>query len=137
MTEQAATQTSGGRPTLVTILCVLSFIGGGLGILMGILLTVGAGLAGGMLSDIPGMGAIAGGGMVYGIISLILSAASLWGAIQIWKMQKMGVYIYAAAQIGGIILPIAFFGGQAFSVFGLIITLAFIAGYWSQMKSMA
>jgi len=138
MTEQAAPQSSGGgRPTLITILCVLSFIGGGLGILFGILLAVGAGMAGGMLKDIPGMGAMAGGGVAYGAISLVLSAASFWGALQIWKMKKMGVYIYAGAQIAAIILPIAFFGGQAFSTFGTIITLGFIGGYWSQMSNMS
>jgi hypothetical protein len=138
MTEQAATQSaSGARPTLITILCILSFIGGGLGILFGILLAVGSGVAGGMLADIPGMGAIAGGGMTYGLISLVLSAASFFGALQIWKMKKMGVYLYAVAQVAMIILPIAFFGGQAFSVFGVVITVAFIAGYWSQMKNMS
>jgi len=139
MTEQAGTQgtSGGGRPTLITILCILSFIGGGLGVLFGILLAVGSGVAGGMLNDIPGMGAMAGGGMTYGIISLVLSAASLYGAIQIWGMKKMGVYLYAGAQVAAIILPVAFFGGQAFSVFGVVITAAFIAAYWSQMKNMS
>ncbi len=139
MTEQAGTQSAsgGGRPTLITVLCVLSFIGGGLGVLFGILLLVGSGAAGGLMNDIPGMGALAGGGMAYGAISLVLSAASLYGAIQIWGMKKMGVYLYAGAQVAAIILPIAFFGGQAFSVFGTVITAAFIAGYWSQMKNMS
>jgi hypothetical protein len=140
MTEQAATQSaSGARPTLITILCILSFIGGGLGILGGLAASVLTGLAG-SLASIPGLSAATAGGFTYGIITLVLSAVSLFGAIKIWGMKKMGVYLYAGAQVLMLITPWIFMGeyqSVAGAAFGWVITIAFIAAYWSQMKNMS
>ena len=74
------------RPTFLTVLCILTFIGSGLGVLVFLLATVAFGVVSGMMESIPGMGALTAGGIAFFAISLILSAVSLFGAIQMWKL---------------------------------------------------
>ena len=121
------------RPTFLTILCILTFIGSGFGILSSILFIVGAGA---LMSFLGSMGgATGGGGMAYLGISLVLSIASLYGAIQMWKLKKMGFFIYAGAGVVGIILPFVF--GMGFTAVGAIIPLAFIVMYYLNVKHMS
>jgi len=116
------------RPTFLTVLCILTFIGSGLGLLFGLLAIVAAGAIAGLLESIPGMSQLNGDGMMLIVISAALSAASLFGAIMMWKMKKMGFYIYAAAQIAMIAV--------SFSVMGLIFSLLFLVLYFLNFKHM-
>ncbi len=132
-TSEVTVEATGGRPTFLTILCILTFIGSGLGILGSLLLFVGAGA---IMSYLGSMGGAAGaGGMGYVVALLILSGASLFGAIQMWQLKKMGFFIYTGAAIVGIILPLLF--GMGFSTFGAIITIAFIVMYYLNVKHMS
>lgn len=72
--------TAGQRPTLLTVLCILSFISAGLGILFGVLLLVGAAAVLGSLGSLPGMSV--GGGSAYLIISLILAGVQFYAVLQ-------------------------------------------------------
>ena len=126
------TEDEAKRPTFLTILCVLTFIGSGLGVLFGLLLTLGMGA---MLASIPGMEEALGGGTAYFAIGTVLAAASLYGAIQMWKLQKMGFFIYAGASVIGIITPLLF--GLPFSTMGLIFTSLFIVLYYLNVKHMS
>ena len=119
------------RPTFLSVLCVLTFIGSGLGVLFGLLLTLGLGT---MLAAIPGMEAALGGGTAYFAIGTVLAAASLYGAIQMWKLQKMGFFIYAGASALGVIAPLLF--GLPFSTMGLIFPILFIILYYLNVKHM-
>ncbi|MBN1181465.1 MAG: hypothetical protein JXB49_04200 [Bacteroidales bacterium] len=123
------------RPGLLTVLCILTFIGSGLGILFGLLLIIGAGSVLSFLGRIPGFGG--GGGMMsYSIVSLVLSVVLLFGAIQMWKLKKLGFYLYTAAKIIGFILPIVWLG-MPFNIVGLIIMAAFIVLYGLNLKAMS
>jgi hypothetical protein len=113
------------RPTFLTVLCILTFISSGLGVLFGIIGLVAAGAIESFAAYLP-VGV--DGGIVKSIISLVLVAASLYGAIQMWKLKKLGFYIYAAANV---ILLVMSFG-----IFGLIITAAFIVMYYLNLKAM-
>lgn len=132
--ENASVESTGKRPGFLTVLCILTFIGSGLGVLGSLLLLVGAGA---ILSFLDSMGGAAGtgGGMGYIIALLILAAASLFGAIQMWKLKKMGFFIYAGAGVVGIVLPLLF--GMGFSTVGAIITIAFIVMYYLNVKHMS
>lgn len=130
--ETTNVEATGKRPGFLTVLCILSFIGSGLGILSMLLLIVGAGA---ILSFLGSMGGAEGAGsMAYLVGSLILSLATLFGAIQMWKLKKMGFFIYTGASVIGIILPIVFTG---FSVFTLVINAAFIVMYYLNLKHMS
>jgi FtsH-binding integral membrane protein len=130
MTEET-TQSTGKRPGLLTVLCILTFIGSGLGTLFMLLATVGMGA---LMESIPGLGAAMAGGTAYFAIGTVLAAASLYGAIQMWKLKKMGFFIYAGASVVSIILPLVF--GLPFSAMGAVIPVLFIVLYYLNVKHM-
>jgi len=135
-----AEETTNKRPTLVTVLCILSFIGSGLSVLVMLLLLVGAGSIMSFLGSIPGFGDAMGGsgtgsGMIYLILNLILNAGTLLGAIMMWRMKKIGFWIYAGSYVVQFILPMVMIGGR-FSILGLIIMAAFIVLYGINIKHM-
>jgi len=123
--EEQNVQTN-ARPTFLSVLCILTFIGSGLGLLFGIIGIVAAGAIESFASymQVPGLG----GNIVVQIISIVLVAASLYGAIQMWKLKKLGFYIYAAANV---ILLVMSFG-----IMSLIFTALFIVLYYLNFKVM-
>lgn len=133
MAEETNVETQ-KRPGFITVLCILTFIGSGLGILGGILMLVGSGmLAGSSFGSL--LGAAAGGGALYGGLILAGNLACLFGAIQMWKLKKMGFYIYIAGSLIGIIAPIAI--GAGFNVGSVIFPVAFMVMYGINLKHMA
>ncbi|MCF8415853.1 MAG: hypothetical protein K9G40_06395 [Crocinitomicaceae bacterium] len=123
------------RPTFLTVLCILTFIGSGLGVLVFLLATVAFGVVSGMMESIPGMGALTAGGIAFFAISLILSAVSLFGAIQMWKLKKMGYYMYVGAGVVSFVLPIVMLG-LPFNVMGVFWLVLFAALYGMNLKHM-
>lgn len=117
---------NGERPTFLTVLCILTFIGSGLGILGSILMVVGAGALAGYLG-----GAAAGGGLIWSILGLISSALSFYGALQMWKLKAQGFMIYVAgAALGmasGVIASLSL--GVGINFMGLVFPILFIVLY--------
>lgn len=122
-----------GRPTFLTVLCILTFIGSGLSAFANLLLLVAAGAASSMLSSIPLMGDVGGLGSGYLVIVLVLALASLYGAIMMWKLKKMGFYLYSGANVIALFIPMIMASGK-FPIFGLIITALFIFLYGLNLK---
>lgn len=131
MEENAQVQEN-KRPTFLTVLCILTFIGSGLGTLTYLLMTVGMGSLMSYLGSFGG-GAL-GGGTTFFAIGTVLAAASLYGAIMMWKLKKMGFYIYAAANVIAILLPLFF--GIPFTAFGAIVPVVFIVLYGLNLKAL-
>jgi len=129
-------QAKPARPTLLTVLCILTFIGSGLGLLAYLLLAALFGAMSDMLSSIPGFSGLMTGGIALFVIMFILAFVSLFGAIKMWGLKKIGFYMYAAAQILMIIVPIIFIPEAGISVFGIVVTAAFIGLYASTLKVM-
>ncbi|MBU8892492.1 MAG: hypothetical protein KOO66_06915 [Bacteroidales bacterium] len=123
--EEQNVQTTNQRPTFLTVLCILTFIASGLGLLFGLIGLVAAGAIESFSQYLP-VGV--DGGLLKSIITLVLIAASLYGAIQMWKLKKLGFYIYSAANVILLIL--------GFGIFALIITAAFIVMYYLNLKAM-
>ena len=119
------------RPSFLTVLCILTFIGSGLGVLFSLLAVVGMGA---LMGSLGAFGTAFAGGTTYMIVSLLMAGASLFGALQMWKLQKTGFMIYAGAAALGIIMPIVF--GLGFSFFTLVINGAFIGMYYMNLKYM-
>ena len=122
--EEQSVQTN-QRPTFLTVLCILTFIATGLGLLFGLIGLVGLSALGSLSQYMP---IDADEGIVKSIITLVLVAASLYGAIQMWKLKKLGFYIYAGANVIMLII--------GFGWFGLIITAAFLVMYYLNLKAM-
>lgn len=91
-------QSTGQRPTFLTVLCILTFIGSGLGVLGGLLALIGSSA----LSSFAPSGSIAGAA-----IGLVSAGLCLFGAIKMWGLYKQGFMLYVAgsvlALIGGVV----------------------------------
>lgn len=93
------TNTNQGRPTFLTVLCILTFIGSGLAILGGLFSLLGIGA----LSSFSN---VAGGSMIWVILGLIASVLCLFGAIQMWSLKKQGFTLYLSGSLLSIIVTI-------------------------------
>lgn len=132
---------NGERPTFLTVLCILSFIGSGLGIL------------GELMGNIV-KSSHAGGSMLTSL-SFISTILCLFGAILMWQLKKIGftLYvigssIYVANTIFLAVLystissslytegPLSFFYYWGSVIFGILITVAFVIMYASNRKSL-
>jgi hypothetical protein len=146
------------RPQFLNVLCILSYIGTGIGIIMGIyhLATAGAAqasvemldnMAGDDMSAIPGMesmmdGAIAAAKYAYVLaaVEIVANLMCLFGVMQMWKMKKMGYYVYVLGQLVAIITPIVLVGGGLFGgimIVMAIFPIAFIIMYGLNLKHMS
>ncbi len=114
------------RPTFLAVLCILTFIGSGLGLLFSLLALVAFGAIQGMLETLPITPELGGSSMLLMAISVILSAGSLFGAILMWQLKKVGFFLYVAAQVIMLIV--------GFTVFSLIITALFVILYALNLK---
>ncbi len=143
------------RPQFITVLCILTFIGCGLGIIFSIYGYFSAKASASMFDTMATNGGDASGMMVQFqesarkavenalpnlVIGIVCSLLCLFGAIQMWNLKKQGFYIYA---IGEIIPPISAFilgaggiiGGST-AAFGLIIAIVWIVLYGVNLKHM-
>lgn len=80
---------SAKRPTFLTVLCILTFIGSGLVILMS------------FAKKDPVIEEYAS---YYYWVTIALSVGTLFGAIQMWKLKKMGLYIWTLCELAAIVL---------------------------------
>lgn len=94
---------SGKRPTFLTVLCILTFIGSGWGAISAL-----------AMQD-AGVSNYAG---YYYWVVLILNLGTLYGALQMWKMKKMGLYIWTACELIGVILMWVVIKGYLGSLMG-------------------
>ena len=135
--EETITETEGPkRPQFLTVLCILTYIGVGIGILG----SVGAwwGMRflantmeqnGGDLEGLPGMddpakveqtlAAIKHSNAML-ISGVLCSLICLVGALQMWKQQKMGFYIYLVGEITPMIVSLVLMGASAFIGWGML-----------------
>lgn len=133
------------RPVFLTVLCILSFIASGFGIIGYLGLIAVAGVASSVSSGIENMegmeglsavtssGPSAGMTWAYIIIGFLTTIVSLFGVIKMWKLNKSGFMMYTGATVVSIIMSIVYYGfGPA--IVGIIIGGAFIVMYGLNMK---
>ena len=152
------------RPVFLTVICILSFVGLGFAILGAIMNIALAPLfksmsgytqsgmneaMNQMSSDAPGLlpffQKLFGSSMAMmehmteiSLVNLICSAIALWGVIMMWKLKKMGFYLFTAGKIIIIAFPVIVVGGMmgSFSLIGAIFPIAFIIMYAVNLKAM-
>lgn len=130
MSEQVLDSNGGGsgtRPTFLTVLCILTFIGSGWGMI--------GNFIGDNAQYVP---------MWYKLTLLACNAATAFGAFQMWNLKKTGLFIYTAGEVLAIIMPfalvyailpasIANFFGQIIIIMALF-PIAFLIMYWINAK---
>lgn len=126
----------GKRPTFLTVLCILTFIGSGLTTLVFLLGTMFIGAVAGILSSIGMAELVTGGAALFAVLT-VLSAASLFGALQMWKLKKMGFYLYTGANIIGVFVPMMMVSAISFSAMDLLFPVVFIVLYGLNLKHMS
>lgn len=147
MEQTNATNEAPKRPVFLTVLCILSFIAAGFAILgYGALIAV-VGVATAAVGKIEDMANEAGGSMTmssgpsagltwaYIILGFVTTLVALFGVIKMWKLKKMGFFLYTGATVVSMIMSIVYSGfGPA--TFGLVISVGFIVMYGLNLKSM-
>ncbi len=153
------------RPTFLTVLCILTFIGSGLNLLSSLISIATSKIAtsSGFMSmiyeamnqsmeEVPEAfvkmmdtmvettSKILENGVAIGLSNTILFAASLYGAILMFNLKKMGFYIYCVAHILLLFVVPVIVGFNVFTMLGivgsLIFTAAFIIMYGVNVKHM-
>lgn len=125
------------RPGFLTVLCILTFIASGLGILSSLFFLAAAEMLAPYAESIPNLAVLFAAGKSYSAIVLLLTAGSLFGAIQMFQLKKSGFFIYTISNIIGLFIPILFLGKElGFSIPGLVIVALFIGLYAINLKHM-
>ncbi len=156
MEQQNAAGAPAKRPVFLTVLCILSFIAAGFAILGYITAITLMGAATAVVSAaddaFEGMSEGAGGAYsemseaitssagpsigltwAYIIIGFVCVLVSLFGVLKMWKLQKVGFYMYAGASVVSMIMTIVYSG---FGIVGALITVGFIVMYGLNLKHM-
>jgi hypothetical protein len=156
MNENIETSGVPERPAFLTVLCVLSYIASG-GYLL-LMLIVGL-MKGSFESEndqtfvqalvenareqnpeIEGIDEVSAYlevffSSLYMISTVVLTLITVYGVMKMWNLKKQGFFIYAAAGVIGLILPMLF--GIPFSMAGLVLTGLFIMLYYLNTKVMS
>ena len=131
---------AGGRPTFLTVICILSFVGIGLAVIGYIGMFAVLGVAEGAMGAAVDAGATvtASTGMIwaYIIVGFITVIISLVGVLQMWKLKKSGFMLYAGATVVALIMGIVV-NGFGPSIVSIVISGAFIAMYYMNLKHMS
>ena len=114
MENQTRVNGENNRPTFLTVLCVIAFIHIGVSIIMGafgILMSPELGWfkssgVFGLFTD--SMNHLLG--LTWSLVMLVLSIIAFIGIIQIWKMKRLGVYLFSIPLFITIILPLILMG---------------------------
>jgi asparagine N-glycosylation enzyme membrane subunit Stt3 len=138
MEQTVQTNEAAKRPTFLTVLCILSFIFSGLAII-GYITAIGlAGVASAAMSGLSDeamstyTGPSVGLTWAYIVIGFITTLVGLFGVIKMWKLQKVGFYIYTACVVISIIMGIVYSGFGFMS----ILPLVFVVLYGLNLKAM-
>jgi len=110
------------RPLIITIICILGFIGAAVGFLVGIIALIGGSLI------------LGGFGMILGILILAIMLLNFWPLIGLWNMQKWGVIWYTVLAVISLVFSLI---NGTFSWWTLLINMAVIAicfTYYNQMQ---
>ncbi len=126
------------RPTFLTVLCILTFIGSGLGIFNGITTAFMSTALGGIMSEFSELDSIAENVKIFGIATIVASIITLLGAFMMWGLRKMGFWVYVIGVAISIGTPLVIYGGNlmgAFSAIGIgFISIIFIILYGVNRK---
>ncbi len=133
-----ATENPVRRPELLTVLCILTFIGSGMSLLSNMLffaainpikqalekkstfLFMGTELNFDFLLDLSPM---------FFLFQAILLSVSLLGAIQMWNLRKTGFHLYTFSQILLLIIPKLFISTLPFPFLEMLISSVFVYLY--------
>ena len=124
-------------------LCILTFLGSGLA--MFAYFIIGAFYNVFLSADMKALGEdeqeliriMLSAGKMFFLLSAFLYALSLFGSILMWKLRKIGFHLYSLAQIMLLILPLLYIHGFRMPFVTILVTVTFIFGYSTFLRSMS
>ena len=130
------------RLTFFRILCITSFIGSGLGFISFLFCGIFFDSLGpametssfAMQRDL--MLVLMAAGRWYFLSNGILFGFSLYGAMQMWKLRKVGFHFYTMSQIAILIVPLLFIKGYSDALPQAMLSGAFIFAYATHLRFM-
>ncbi len=134
------------RPLQLTVMCILSFIGGGMMILSNFVYAAFYDMINTMLlnNEIPksfanvkeSLELTMAAGRAFFVTGLLINMASLTGVILMWNQVKKGFHVYTIAQILIIMSMFYFIKGQGFPTGELLLSSVFVSFYALNLKAM-
>jgi hypothetical protein len=114
LTPPSGPETTVKRPNLLTVLCILTFIGSGMNLFSSFVIAAFYDIFVEITKDfstrfnIPGMDLLLEMKPVYFLVSGICYVGSLAGAILMMQLKKIGFHVYTVFQILLILIPMYF-----------------------------
>ena len=148
------------RPVFLTVLCILTFVGSGIGLFVGSILLLFSTIMTSVLMNEHEQGGynsfshashsttsdlkdwITTPGVLVGFALLLLASASLtlFGGIRMYRLRQSGYYFYIFGQVINILLPFFLFGatlvGFLQCIFPFVFGIGFIVMYGVNYKYM-
>ncbi len=143
ITENSNESKTGQRPTVLTIVCILTFISAGLTCLSSLVTPPYSEVMVEMIQTFPGIDeemkpdliTLYRAGWGYYLPTFLLSVGSLIGAILMWNLKKIGFHFYALSNLGLLFIPMLVLG-VAISLGNVLFTAIFITLYAVHLKEM-
>jgi len=135
-------ETKTQRTRLLTILCILTFIGSGMNLISSFMIAafydafVAVAETFSEKFNLPGMEMIIESRPVFFLTNGLFYVASLAGALLMWNLRKAGFHVYTIAQILLVIAPMYFLKMQGPSMPDLLLSGTFIILYSMNLKTM-
>ena len=142
MDEQPIPHETSPNLVLLKILCVITFIGSGLGFLSYGIIGLIHSFFSSNLSLIPDeqnrqlIEMMLSAGRTFFFLNALLYAVSFGGALLLWRLNKKGFHLYTASQLLLLILPMAYIKGFPMPATNIFLTILFIWGYSGFLKFM-
>ncbi len=140
--QQPVPNEAGPSLVLLKILCVITFVGSGLGLLSYGIIGIIHSYFSDNLTLIPDeqnrelISMMLSAGRTFFFLNAVLYAVSLAGALLLWRMKKIGFHLYTASQLLLLILPLAYIKGFPMPGTNIFLTVLFIWGYSGFLKFM-
>ena len=138
-----ATEAKDKRPNMLTILCILTFIGSGLNAFSNLMVFIFFDASMSFAAELvktfklPGMELFLEAKPIYFAVTALINALAVAGAIRMWQLHKHGFHIYTVAQILVILVPMYFFRLPGPDFFSILLSGVFVLLYGSNLKKMS
>ncbi len=124
------------RPSFLSALCILTFIGSTIGFSGHFLASLFFERFSQILVTYSSWHSSDAISPYYFTLLMVFFAISLIGAIRMWKLHRDGFFLYLFSQISILLIPVIWINWNAFSYTNAIFTTVFIFGYALNLKHM-
>ncbi len=127
---------SSGRPSILSALCVLTFIGSTIGFIGYFLAAIFFEQLSGFIIQYSSWHSTDTVSPLFFTILMVFYALSLTGAIRMWKLHRDGYLFYTISQLAILFVPVILINWAAFSFTNSIFITVFVIGYGLNLKKM-